>query len=702
MPTEPRSYMSENKPPGVGPRASGDQQTNNPKLNPDLISIQSRRGPRPGDIVAKVKRTRGFQKVGPGHFITTPEAYIPPGRLDRFFLGVKRIFVGRPLLPAEESQQRLGVAGALAVFGSDAISSSAYATEAFLLVLMAAGNAALDISLFTALAVAAVFAVVVFSYRQIVHAYPQGGGAYNVSRENLGKLPSLVAASALIIDYILTVAVSIVAGVQAIISALIVSGNSDWFNSLEVLLPVSPAVALCLILIGLMTLVNLRGVRESGAIFSVPTYLFIAGALAMITLGVAKAFAGTLEPASPPPVLPVLAPVSLWLILRAFSSGAVAMTGTEAISNGVPSFKPPESRNAARTLTLMAILLSTFFLGITYLADRMNLVPGTETIISQTALAVFGQNAVYYVFQIATMGVLVVAANTAFSGFPRLASVLAADGFMPRQFQFRGDRLAFSTGIIALGLAASGLVVLFQGDIGSLINLYAIGVFLAFTLSNAGMVIHWFRARGKSWRTSALINGTAAAMTAVILVIAVTTKFIEGGWIVVALAPVIVVVLLATRRHYDRVADQLRIVEEPLPPTKLEQLIILPIDDINHASLRAMAFMRTISGESMVLHVSTNPDRVERIKQKMQKFAPDLRLVIIESPLSSFVQPMINYVNAVHSQFPKTLVTIVFPEFITAHWWEQFLHNRTARRLYRVFEKHPNVAVALVPYLLEK
>jgi amino acid transporter len=697
--------MPDNKDPEGGqPRSRGPGKSDGKKLNSELLSQEPRKGPRPGDVFVRIKRAKGFQKVGPGHFMATSEAQIPEGKLDRAFLAVKKFFVGKPLMTVEESQQRLGIGQALAVFGSDAISSSAYATEAALLILMAAGTAALHFSLYTALAVAAVFAVVVFSYRQIVHAYPQGGGAYNVSKQNLGKVPSLVAAAALIIDYTLTVAVSIVAGVQAIFSAIIVSGNGEWLLSMESSVPglVSPAVILSLVFIGLMTLVNLRGIRESGAIFSVPTYLFITGVLAMLVIGFTKLFFGTLEPASPPPVLPAAVPVTLWLFLRAFSSGAVAMTGTEAISNGVPVFKPPESRNAARTLTLMAILLSTFFLGITYLATHMKLIPGDQTIISQTALAVYGDNVIYYIFQIATMGILVVAANTAFSGFPRLASVLAADGFMPRQFLFKGDRLAFSTGIVALGAAASGLIILFEGDIGSLINLYAIGVFLAFSLSNGGMVVHWIRSRGKNWRTSIVVNATAAVMTAVILIIAIVTKFAEGGWIVIALTPIIVTVLVATRNHYDRVAAQLRVVVEKLPPLKLEQMVILPIEDVNYASLRAMAFVRTIGGESLVLHVSTNPERSERVKQKLAKYAPDMKLVIVESPTSSFVQPMINYISAVHRQSPDTLVTIVFPEFITARWWEQFLHNRTARRLYRMFEKHPNVAVVLVPYLLEK
>jgi amino acid transporter len=674
------------------------------RLNPELTRVEIKHGSRLGDVFARVRVPRTFRRVGPGHFVATTAAEVPHSKAERGFRVIKRFFIGRPLLSSEESRERLSVPKGLAIFGSDAVSSSAYATEASMLILMAAGNAALHFSLNTAIAVAVVFAMVVFSYRQTVYAYPQGGGSYNVARENLGQIPGLIAASALLIDYVLTVAVSIVAGVQAIISALIVAGYSTDINIITNALPtyLSPTVILSLLFIVFMIVANLRGIRESGNIFAVPTYLFIITVSAMLIVGMLKAFTGTLNPAAPPPVVPATEALTLWLILRAFTAGAVAMSGTEAVSNGVPAFKPPESRNASLTLLLMALLLGSFFLGISFLATHMGLVPGQETIISQTGLAVFGKGIFYYILQIATMGILVIAANTAFAGFPRLASVLARDGYMPRQFQYRGDRLAFSTGIIALGAAASLLVIGFKASVGSLINLYAIGVFLAFTLANTGMVFHWWRTHGPGWRKSIVVNGTGALLTAITLIIAISTKFSVGGWIVVVLSPLIVLLLQAIHRHYDSVAEQLHIVPEQVPPQKVEQLVLVPIDDVNYASLRAFAFARSVNAEIVAIHVSASEAETQKLRDKMHKYASDLKLVVIESPTRAFTQPLMAYIDAVHQQQPEAFITIVLPEFITAHFWERLLHNRTAQRLIHTFEKHPNVTVVLVPYLLER
>ena len=456
---------------------------------------------------------RFFRRVGPGHFEATPEVDSPESRLEKAYRRVKAVLIGSPLATAQELQERLPKWKALAVFGSDAISSSVYATEAALVILVAAGNGALGISFYTALAIALLMFMVAFSYRQTVYAYPHGGGSYNVSRENLGKLPGLVAAAALLIDYVLTVAVSIVAGAANVTSALVASGYGLQITAIEHTLPpfLNLDVILSLFFIGLITLGNLRGIRESGSIFALPTYLYIVTLTILIAVGVFKALTGTLVPVTAPPVLKATEPITLWLILRAFSAGAVAMSGTEAISNGVPVFKQPESKNAATTLTVMATLLGLFFLGISFLATRLGLVPNNdETVISQIAHAVFGVGLPYYIFQIATMGVLVIAANTAFADFPRLSSVLARDNFMPHQFSFRGDRLAFSTGIVALGAIASLLVVVFEGNVDSLIHLYAVGVFLAFTMSDSGMVVHWLRTRGPNWKTSIVINGVDA------------------------------------------------------------------------------------------------------------------------------------------------------------------------------------------------
>ncbi|MBI5034946.1 MAG: APC family permease [Chloroflexi bacterium] len=680
--------------------------TSSKKINPELTVSEIKHGVRPGDVYVRMRQShsRFFRRVGPGHFVATPESDRPESPFERGYRAVKKILIGRPLETVAEAHERLSKFKALAVFGADPISSCAYATEEAMLVLIVAGSGALGISFFLALAVSLLLSMVAFSYRQTVYAYPHGGGSYNVSRENLGKIPGLVAAAALLIDYVLTVSVSIVAGADAMNSALIASGFADQIDAVNSTLPpnLNAKVLLSIFFIAIMTLGNLRGIRESGSIFALPTYLFVGSLMLTLAVGLFKAFTGTLDPAVPPPGIPASEPLTLWLILRAFSAGSVAMSGTEAISNGVPAFEKPESKNAATTLTLMATLLGIFFLGVSYLATHMGLVPGEETIISQVARAVWGTNIIYYIFQIATMGILIVAGNTAFADFPRLSSVLARDNFMPHQFSFRGDRLAFSIGIIALGLIASALVVVFAGDVTNLIHLYAVGVFLAFSMSDSGMVVHWWKTRGPNWKTSIVINGADALLTSSILVIVAITKFALGAWIVVILIPIIVSFFLFVHRHYSRVADQLRIVPGQLPPDKIDQLVVVPIDDVNYASLRAIAFARTISKDVVVLHISTNEERTAKIQQKMTTYAHDMKLVILDSPLRAFVRPLLAYVDAVHSQNPGAFVTIVLPEFITAHPWETFLHNRTATRLRSTFERHPNVAVLLVPYLLEK
>jgi amino acid transporter len=639
-----------------------------------------------------------------GHLIATPEASAGENGIQRGLQKIKATVIGKPIFSKDEIHERLTKFKALAVFGSDAISSCAYATEASLIVLMAAGNGALHISFFTALAIALLLSMVAFSYRQTVYAYPHGGGSYNVSRQNLGQTAGLVAAAALLIDYIMTVAVSIAAGTAAVTSALIAAGFGSQITHLTAALPpfLNLNVILSLVFIGLMTLGNLRGIREAGAIFAIPTYLFIGCFSVMLVVGIIKVFTHTLTPVTPPPILPVLEPVTLWLVLRAFSAGAVAMSGTEAISNGVPIFKPNESKNAATTLTIMATLLGVFFVGVSFLSNHLHLVPGNQTIVSQVALSVFGQNVFYYVFQITTMGILVVAANTAFADFPRLSSVLARDNYMPHSFSSRGDRLAFSTGIMFLGGISALLLVVFKGNVDSLIHLYAVGVFLAFSMSDTGMVVHWWKTRGKGWKTSILINGADAILTTSILIIVIITKFMYGAWIIILLIPMIVPVFIFIHKHYGRVAEQLRVLSMQAPPPQtIEHSVLMPIDDVNYASLRAMSFARTISKDITVIHIATDTKRAEKIQEKMQTYAPDLKLVIVESPLRAFMRPLLTYVDFHHRQHPRGFVTIVMPEFITAHWWERFLHNRTAEHLTQAFKRHPNIAVVNVPYLLK-
>jgi amino acid transporter len=680
-------------------------ETPEQNVNPDLTFTEEKHGTHPGDtFIRKHSPYRRLFRGTGGNLVATTQSSIGDSKPERALQSLKATFVGAPLYSKDEILERLSKIKALAVFGSDAISSSAYATQAALAVLMVAGNSALNISFYAALAIAVLLLIVSVSYRQTVHAYPQGGGSYTVSQQNLGQMAGLVAAAALLIDYVMTVAVSIAAGSYAVTSAIIAAGYSSQIAAITASLPpfFNLNVILSLFFIGIITLGNLRGVRQAGSIFAIPTYLFIFGFSTMLVVGFIKIFTHTLTPTTPPPILPIVQPVTLWLVLRAFSAGAVAMSGTEAISNGVPAFKPPESRNAAITLTVMATLLGVFFVGVSFLSTRMGLVPGDESIVSQVALAVFGKNAFYYIFQIATMGVLVIAANTAFADFPRLSSLLARDSFMPHTFQHRGDRLAFSSGIIFLGALSAFLLVLFRGNVDSLIHLYAVGVFLAFGMSNTGMVVHWWKTRGQGWRISLAINAVGAILTTGVLIIVVITKFAFGAWIVVVLIPIIILIFLFIHRHYNRVAEQLRILPANVPPPRIDQFVLVPIDDVNYASLRAISFARTICTDVTVLHISTDEARAERLRQKMQTYAPDMKLVVIESPLRAFMRPLLTYVEAIHEQYPERFLTIVLPEFITAHWWERLLHNRTAVQLMQAFKKHPNVAVTLVPYLLKK
>jgi amino acid transporter len=660
------------------------------QVNPDLTEIRTIQGLRPGDRYVRRAEPyrRYFKRLGPGHYEATEEATRPPSHWEQLYRRFKGILIGRPIESAHEIHQRLTKVKALAVFSSDAISSVAYATGEIMIVLALAGSLALPLAMPISFAIGILLGIVAFSYRQTVLAYPNGGGSYIVSRENIGTRAGLIAAAALLIDYVLTVSVSISAGTDAVTSA---------FPALRPF-----TVEIALMFVGIMTLLNLRGVRESGSVFSIVTYSFIITLGGLIVLGFGGLGLGWIHPPAAPLQIPGSQPLDLWLILTAFSAGAVAMSGVEAISNGVPSFKPPESKNAALTLTVMATILGTFFICISILAVVLQANPDSpETVISQLGHAIYGENVLYYIFQFATMGILVVAANTAFAGFPSLASILARDGFLPHQFLFRGDRLAFSVGITALGAVAGVLILVFQGDTHLLIPLYAIGVFLAFTLSQAGMVLHWRKLQTPGWKKSAVINGVGAFLTAGILVIAAVTKFIHGAWIVMLLIPMLVGLFSVIQHHYARVADQLRIRPDQMPPTTVKQIVLVPIDSLNYASLRALAFARSMSPQIVALHVGTDPERAQKLKERLKKYAPDIQLVTLDSPYRQFLRPMISYIEALHKQSPDAFVTIILPEFIPAHWWERALHGRTAQRLRSAFETHPNVAVVLVPYLLD-
>jgi amino acid transporter len=602
--------------------------------------------------------------------------------------GFKRLLVGSPISTAHAEHERLSRATGLAVLSSDALSSVAYATEEILRVLMIGGAAALSLSTPVSAVIALLLLIVAFSYRQTIFAYPTGGGAYLVAKDNLGDLPALVAAAALLIDYTLTVAVSIAAGVAALTSA---------FPALHM-----SRVELSLGFMAVIALGNLRGIRESGRIFSVPTYFFICGILALLAVGAWRWATGTIVPLdqSAADALPV-GSLGVFAILTAFANGCTAMTGVEAVSNGVPAFRKPESRNAAATLVVMALLAVGMFVGITLLAHAYVIVPNdTETVVSQIARAVFGGRGwPYYAIQAGTMLILVLAANTAYADFPRLASIVSRDRYLPRQFMNQGDRLAFSNGIVVLSVCAGVLLVIFGGDTHALIPLYMIGVFVSFTLSQFGMVIHWRRLREPGWRTSAVVNGVGAVVTAIVLVIVASTKAAEGAWIIILLIPTLVVIFRTTRNHYDHVASQLSL-SEFTPPPKLRNIVLLPVSGVHRAVLQALHYAHTLSDDVRALYVSTDPHSLELVRRDWDQWGEGVQLVVLDSPYRSVLEPILGYINDLEATQPDAYVTIVLPEFVPARWWQHLLHNQRALLLKGALLFRPNTVVTNVPFHL--
>jgi len=604
--------------------------------------------------------------------------------------GLKRLLVGSPISTAHADHERLSRATGLAVLSSDALSSVAYATEEILRVLMIGGAAALSLSTPVSAVIALLLLIVAFSYRQTIFAYPTGGGAYLVAKDNIGDTPALVAAAALLIDYTLTVAVSIAAGVAALTSA---------FPALHV-----SRVELSLGFMTVLALGNLRGVRESGRLFSVPTYFFIGGILVLLAVGAWRWATGTIVPLDQAAAnaLPV-GSLGLFAILTAFANGCTAMTGVEAVSNGVPAFRKPESKNAAATLVVMAVLAVGMFVGITLLAHAYVIVPSdTETVVSQIARAVFGGRGwPYYAIQAGTMLILVLAANTAYADFPRLASIVSRDRYLPRQFMNQGDRLAFSNGIVVLSVCAGLLLVIFGGDTHALIPLYMIGVFVSFTLSQFGMVIHWRRLREPGWRTSAVVNGIGAIVTAIVLVIVASTKAAEGAWIIILLIPTLVVIFRTTRRHYDHVASQLSLREfAPLP--KLRNIVLLPVSGVHRAVLQALHYAHTLSDDVRALYVSTDPHSLELVRKEWDQWGEGVPLVVLESPYRSVLEPILGYINELEANQPDAYVTIVLPEFVPARWWQHLLHNQRALLLKGALLFRPNTVVTNVPFHLAR
>jgi len=627
------------------------------------------------------------------------------------YAALKRLVVGTPLASSEEHHTRLGRPTALSVFASDAISSTAYATEEILLVMVpVVGMVALDSLVPISLVVAVLLTIVIFSYRQTIYAYPNGGGSYVVSRENLGRGASLIAGAALLVDYILTVAVSVSAGIAAITSA---------FDELS-----RYRVPLCLLAIGVMTLANLRGAKESGKLFAPPVYTYVVSLAVLIGYGLFEVFVKGIPPipenveslvslaeshgtAIGADGYPLFGGLTLLLLLRAFSSGAVALTGIEAISNGVPAFRKPESHNAATTLVAMGLILGTAFIGLSVVSHNLKpTVSEEETVLSilgrylyldgPSSVGSFG-NVLYYVLQFSTFAILILAANTAFADFPRVSSIIAGDGFLPRQLTNRGDRLVFSNGIVTLAVVAGILIVAFGGVTSALIPLYAVGVFTGFTLSQAGMVLHHRRERERGWRRHEVINAIGATATLVVLGVVVVSKFVYGAWIPVVLIPAIVVVFKAIKRHYDHVARSIAVPEGYRSRRKRHTVIVL-VGNVHRGVLDAITYARSLSPDRILaVSVVHDDDQQRAIEEQWQRYEIPVELRTVYSPYRELAGPVMKLVDELDEEWPDDVITVIVPEFVLAHWWEQLLHNQSALVLRARLRLRPNTVVTAVP-----
>jgi len=607
----------------------------------------------------------------------------------------RHLLIGPPLPTQQLAHERLNKVRALAAFSPDALSSIAYANQEIYLGLLVAGSAGLLLAWPIGLAITGLLVLVALSYFQTIAGYPSGGGSYVVARENLGTLPGLIAAAALLIDYVLTAAVSLTAGVEAMASAF----PALWDYRV-------PAALLLLLII---TLLNLRGLREAGTLMAVPVYLFLVTYLLMLVYGAIRLLVdgpGSLAAVAPPPV----APLTALLVLRTFSAGCTALTGIEAISNGVPAFRDPQARNAQRTLIVMALLMGALFVGSIGLTQALAVIAGSEeTILSALARRLLGSGPAYLLIQLSTMLILAVAANTSYAGFPRLAAVLSADGFLPRQFTGLGDRLVFANGIIFLSIAAGVLIVVFGGDTHALVPLFAVGAFLAFTLSQTGMVLHWRREQGQGWRPKAALNGMGALATGIALIVIGTSKFAQGAWITALVLPTLVFLFLRIRAHYRQVAGQLSMEGFPLPgpPTPCLRAVI-PISGVHRGIVDAVGYARSIAREVTAVYVELEPGSGERIREKWQHWWPEVQLVILPSPYRSIVGPLLDFLDQTDEEHADgQMATVILPEFVPARWWHALLHNQTAwlikaALLYRRRHQGYQRAIVDVPYHLAK
>jgi amino acid transporter len=654
-------------------------------------------GRKAGDRRVRVERPHSpyFRYTGPGQLVAREAASLPRTRTGRALARVRAIVFGRPLSNEAEIEERLSKKKALAIFSSDAISSSAYATEEILRVLILGGAAAMLLSVQVAMAIAGLLAVVALSYRQVCRAYPNGGGAYVVARTNLAPIFGLIAAASLLIDYVMTVAVSTasaIAQIQSVIPAAF-----------------DVRIEIAFVSIALITIANLRGLRESGNIFAIPTYLFVGLALAIVAIGGWRIVTGGAAPVPPEPSAVPLGTEALGILLlfKAFAGGSVALTGVEAIANGVPAFKPPEAKNAANTMTTMAVLLGILFVGLTIVAVGFDLRPteaGGPSVVALAAEVAFGEGSVLaYLFAASTALILFLAANTSFNAFPRLAAILAEDGYMPRQFAFRGDRLAYSWGIVLLAAIAFGLLWAFGGDTHALIPLYSVGVFLCFTLSQTGMVRHWRRVRERGWQWRLAINAGGAVLTAVVLAIVVAEKFVDGAYLVVILVPVLVGMMLFISRQYARSKAELRVRPDVIvPPPVREERAVVPIPGLDRATVQAINVARSVADDVRAVFIADDPDDATRLRRDFERQVPGVPLVVVESPYRALAGPLLAYLDVLDMAWPpdkpEPITFVVIPEYVARSWWERLLYNQSAKRLRSMLLGRPHTVIVNVPY----
>jgi amino acid transporter len=662
-----------------------------PRPEHRLERVERAKGRLPGDTRVKIVRSSEFRRRK-GYVMATEdalEARTPMGRLTDRLRGV---LFGRRLRTEDEAEERVSKITGLAIFASDNISSSAYATEETMRTLALAGAAGLALTMPITIAILIVLAIVVTSYLQVIRAYPHGGGGYIVAKENLGTLAGLVSAAALLIDYFLTVSVSVAGGLLAITTAF------PEVDQVRVQLGVG--------FIALITIANLRGIREAGVVFAGPTYLYAGAVLGVLAVGFYRILIGdTPVPVAPPKVLEGTEALGAFLILRAFASGSVGLTGTEAVADGITAFKKPEARNGGIVLISMAALFATLFFGISFLATHLGIqVDATETksVLGLLAQTVVGDGPYFYLLQAATAIILILAANTSFSGFPRLASILASHRFLPRQFAQRGDRLAFSFGIIALAVIAMLLLIAFKASVSGLIPLYTIGVFIAFTLSQAGLVRRWVRLRGRGWRIRALVNGLGATVTGVVAVVVAVTKFALGAWMVLAILPVIVVLMWQVHQHYRRVEDELTISRTERASIGVRRArIIVPISRVDRSALEALSLARGLVGDVSAVHISFDDEGAAAFKERWASLGTGVPLEVIVSPYRAITRPFLKYLDAIDDGDPGRPVVVVLAEFVPHHWWETLLHNQTAFRLKLDLFSRRNTAVIDVPHHLD-